>query len=64
VLGDKEGMAKSYLSLGLVYSTQGDLTQAEAMYRKALALFQKIGATLHIEHVQELMRALYSQKSR
>jgi hypothetical protein len=37
---------------------QGDLEQAEAMYRKALPLFQNIGATAQVELVQELLRTL------
>ena len=38
-------MAAAYGNLGAVYQMRGDLTQAEAMYRKALTLFQEIGAT-------------------
>ncbi len=37
-------MANNYGDLGIVYRIRGDLDQAEMMYRKALGLFQEIGA--------------------
>ena len=37
------GMASAYGNLGTVYQIRGDLTQAEAMYRKALELSETLG---------------------
>ncbi len=41
--GHKENMANIYGNFGIAYRIRGDLEQAEAMYRKSLALFQDIG---------------------
>ena len=51
-LGHREGMAINYSSLGNVYRIQGALDQAEAMYHKALSLFQETGATVQVEQVR------------
>ena len=42
-LGRKEGLAILYGNLGIVYSTRGDLEQAEAMHRKSLEINEKLG---------------------
>jgi tetratricopeptide (TPR) repeat protein len=44
-LGSQEGMAADYGNLGIVYEDRGDLVQAEAMYKKALALYTEVGST-------------------
>jgi protein O-GlcNAc transferase len=60
-LGRKYGMAGNYYNLGDVYKHRGDLTQAEAMYRQALILFQEMGATPFIEKVRALLDELRVQ---
>ena len=35
-------LANTYCNLGIVYKTRGDLNEAEAMYRKSLALFEEL----------------------
>jgi tetratricopeptide (TPR) repeat protein len=45
-------------NLGNVYRTRGELDKAEAMYKKALALFQELGATPQVEQVQGLLANL------
>jgi tetratricopeptide (TPR) repeat protein len=57
-LGRKEGMANNYGNLGNVYQTRGDLEQAEAAWKKSLALFQEIGVTPMVERVQSWLDAL------
>ena len=37
-LGRKEGMARQYGNLGIVYKTRGELDRAEAMYLKSLEI--------------------------
>jgi Tfp pilus assembly protein PilF len=53
----------AYTNLGVVYWVQGDLTQAEAMYRQSLTLLQEIGATSSMEKVRTLLEALRVQGS-
>ncbi len=60
-LGYKEVMASNYTNLGNVYRTRGELEQAEPMYKKALALFQEIGATPLVKKVQGLLADLNNQ---
>ena len=49
-------MAHAYKNLGSVYDIRGDLEQAEAMYKKSLALFQEIGAAPQVKHIRESIR--------
>jgi tetratricopeptide (TPR) repeat protein len=63
VVGRKDGMASAYTNLGNMYGRQGDLDQAEALYRKALTLFQEIGAFAQVEQVQKSLRILRAQGS-
>jgi Flp pilus assembly protein TadD len=60
-LGHKEGMANNYVNLGIVYRIRGDLEEAEAMYRKALTLFQEIRAAPQVKQVQELLLTLHEE---
>jgi tetratricopeptide (TPR) repeat protein len=41
---NRAGIARNYGNLGCLYGTRGDLTRAEEMCRKALTLYEKLGA--------------------
>ena len=41
--GPQKGIANAYSNLGNCIRIRGDLTQAEAMYRKALELSETLG---------------------
>ena len=58
---DRGWLAAAYGNLGIVYKTRGDLGQAEAMYKKALALFYEIGASARAQKVQQWLEALNKQ---
>ena len=51
-------MAAACGNLGRVYQTRGDLSQAAAMYKKSIALFQQVGATPQAQQLQELLDKL------
>jgi len=42
-LGQQEGMALAYGSLGFLYQKRGDLDRAEEMFKKSLAIEKKLG---------------------
>jgi tetratricopeptide (TPR) repeat protein len=54
-------LTSAYGNLGNVYQIRGDLDQAEAMYRKSLALFQEIRAAPEVKQVQELLLTLHEE---
>ncbi len=55
---NKEMLAVASGNLGIVYQTRGDLDQVEAMYEKALALFESMGARPQVEQVRALIEVL------
>ena len=62
-LGSKDGMAAAYGNLGGVHQMRGDLPQAAAMYKKSVALFQRVGATAQVQQLQELLDKLTVARS-
>jgi Flp pilus assembly protein TadD len=63
-LGHKEGMASDYGNLGLIYRTRGDLDTAEEMLRKALALFEQVGARPEVEKARRLIAELRPKRGK
>ena len=53
-------MASEYGNLGTIYNTRGDLEQAYEYWRKALALYEEIGARPMIEQLQSLLDEICS----
>jgi hypothetical protein len=55
-------MATDSTNLGQVHHARGHLDQAEAMYRKALLLFQEMRAVPRIAMVQGLLNRVAKQR--
>jgi hypothetical protein len=51
-------MANDYGNLGLLYCTRGELDQAEAIFKKSLALFEEIGMKDKVERVRGMLASL------
>ena len=55
-LGRKEGMARAYGNLGLVYATRGGLADACSYWNKALNLYREVGMKREIAEIESRIR--------
>ena len=64
-LGSKEGMARDYGNLGIVYEKRGEMDKAEAAWKQSLSLYQEMGAMGHSDakKVQQWLDELAQQRS-
>ena len=58
-MGNKQGLADSYNSLGSIYLEQRNFTQAIIMAEKAIAIAQDIGLVIAIKGASELLYEAY-----
>ena len=58
----QEGLTTDYTNLGNVYSSRGDLVQAEQMYRKALDIAERLRHLEGLEKAYINLGTVYSAR--